>query len=141
MVLCYELHGNIDEALTRVEEVDQVVAMIGGEGLEKLHPFQKKLDAKREALESAKLEAANSERNCLTKELVDSPAEDERLSLPTSSIPKLPSPVLRHLLVRVPHGEKCQQSSLQYGMSRPAQEQAESFLRTNAKRQQAPWRN
>ncbi|CZR65421.1 uncharacterized protein PAC_15321 [Phialocephala subalpina] len=78
LVLCYESHGRIEDALVRVDELDRVVATIGGEGLGRLHPFQKRLDAKREELEGVKSKAAE-----LVKATED--AESERPSLPAES--------------------------------------------------------
>ncbi|KAF8851073.1 TPR-like protein [Acephala macrosclerotiorum] len=88
LVLCYELHGKLDDALARVDELDLVVATIGGEGLGKLHPFQKRLDAKREELECSKLKSAKSETGGLEDEVEDLPAMNGGLSMPTKSTPR-----------------------------------------------------
>ncbi|RDL38843.1 Uncharacterized protein BP5553_03183 [Venustampulla echinocandica] len=53
LVECYALHGKVDDALERVDELDEIVATIGGEGLGKLHPIQKRLAVKRGELERA----------------------------------------------------------------------------------------
>lgn len=88
LVLCYELHGKLDDALARVDELDLVVATIGGEGLGKLHPFQKRLDAKREELECSKLKSAKSETGGLEDEVEDLPAMNGGLSMPMKSTPR-----------------------------------------------------
>ncbi|KAF2817454.1 uncharacterized protein BDZ99DRAFT_374465 [Mytilinidion resinicola] len=53
LVLCYELHGKVDDALLRVMELETVLTTIGGQGLGKLHPFAKRLQDKRAELETA----------------------------------------------------------------------------------------
>jgi tetratricopeptide (TPR) repeat protein len=55
LVQCYELHGKTDDALAMVGELEYVIANIGGQGLGKLHPFAKRLEAKRDELESSKM--------------------------------------------------------------------------------------
>jgi len=54
LVQCYELHGKIDDAISKVAELEQAIKTIGGQGLGELHPFAKKLQRKRTQLEAAK---------------------------------------------------------------------------------------
>ncbi|KAL8712639.1 MAG: hypothetical protein Q9220_003170 [cf. Caloplaca sp. 1 TL-2023] len=50
LVLCYEAHGKIVEAIAVCLELARAVATIGGEGLGLLHPFAKRLESKVEEL-------------------------------------------------------------------------------------------
>lgn len=54
MIQCYELHGKVDDALARMDELEGVIATIGGEGLGKLHPFAKTVASKRDELKQGK---------------------------------------------------------------------------------------
>ncbi|KAL8951543.1 MAG: hypothetical protein Q9222_002481 [Ikaeria aurantiellina] len=50
LVLCYEAHGKVPEAIAVCLELARAVATIGGEGLGLLHPFAKRLEKKVEEL-------------------------------------------------------------------------------------------
>ncbi|KAL9034188.1 MAG: hypothetical protein Q9180_005546, partial [Flavoplaca navasiana] len=67
LTLCYQAHGNVDDALRVCKELIEAVSTIGGQGLGLLHPFAKKLHQRCEELES--LKAQNAEA-CSSMELV-----------------------------------------------------------------------
>ncbi|RDW71577.1 hypothetical protein BP6252_08140 [Coleophoma cylindrospora] len=85
LVQCYQLHSKIDQALLRVRELENVVATIGGEGLGTLHPFAKKLAAKRQELE---LQRTNGSEN---SQLPDVNRSAEGRTYPHKGAAKMPT--------------------------------------------------